>query len=285
MADAAVLAGLLPGLHASRWNLAETLKSGARLTRSTRLRGAFTIAQVAIALTLLAAAALVGRSFLNVLRLDLGFDAANVVTVDIAVPGAEPERHNALVAELLRRVRAMPGVAAAAGVFQRPLQFEGIGTDGMITIEGQSTDPADKAWEQNPRTNHQTVTTDYFRTMRMRVVRGRAFAETDTQRSAPVVMLSEGLARRLWPGGDALGKRVLVPGTQNDAQGRPIWFTVVAVAVQRGDAGNPRRNRGRAGRARALRDHQSVGGRAPAGDRGSCRARLYAPRARRAGLL
>ena len=139
-AAAAVLAGLVPGLHASRWNVADVLKSGGvRLTRSRRLRRGFVVAQVAIALALLVGAGLVGRSFANLQRLDLGFDPANVLTLDVTIPDATADRHNAFYTTLLERVRAMPGVRAVGAVFQRPLEHAGIGTDATLVIEGQST--------------------------------------------------------------------------------------------------------------------------------------------------
>lgn len=228
-AVAAVLAGLAPGLHASRWNVVDVLKSGnARLTRSRRLRRGFVAGQIAIALSLLVGAGLVGRSFANLLNLDLGFDPTNVVTLDVEIPDAAAERQNAFHASLLERVRAMPGVSAAGAIYQRPLEHAGIGTDATIVIEGQSTNLADRPWEQNPRTNYQTVTPDYFRTTGIRVLRGRDFAETDTGMPR-VYIVSERLAHRLWPGQDPIGKRLAGPGTALDAQGQPVWSTLVGV--------------------------------------------------------
>ena len=77
--------------------------------------------------------------------------------------------------------------------------------------------------------NYQTVTPDYFRTMGTRVLRGRAFAETDTPTAPPVAIVSESLARRLWPGQDAVGKHLLGPGPRRDARGELVWATVVGV--------------------------------------------------------
>ncbi len=135
-----------------------------RLTRSRRLRRGFVVAQIALALSLLVGAGLVGRSFANRLRLDLGFDPASVLTLDVEIPDANAERQNAFYTVLLERVRAIPGVSAAGAIYQRPLEHAGIGTDATIVIEGQSTNLADRPWEQNPRSNYQTVTPDYFRT-------------------------------------------------------------------------------------------------------------------------
>ena len=228
-AAAALLAGLAPGLHSARWNVSDVLRSGsARVTRSRNLRRAFVVGQIAVALSLLVGAGLVGRSFANLMRLDLGFEPSNVLTIDVELQDAPTERYVAFYAALLERVRALPGVAAAGAIYQRPLEHAGIGTDATVLIEGQSTKLADVAWEQNPRTNYETVTPGYFSSVGMRVVRGRDFAETDTG-NPPVYIVSERLARRLWPGEDPIGKRLAGPGTAQDARGEPIWSTLVGV--------------------------------------------------------
>ena len=93
-----MIAGIAPSLHASRWNLAEVLgKGSSRLTRDRRLRRAFVVAQIGIALTLLAGTGLIAHSFVNVLRVELGFDATNVLTLDVTLPGASPQRRNAFI--------------------------------------------------------------------------------------------------------------------------------------------------------------------------------------------
>ena len=226
-----VLVGLGPGLQTSRWNLADVLGSGgARLARSHGLRRGFVVVQIGLAVVLLVCAGLVGRSFVNLLRLDIGFDPAGVLTLDVTVPDAPADRHNAFYTTLLARVRAMPGVEAAGAIFLRPLEHTGIGTDATILIEGQRTDPQFRDWEQNPLVNYESVTPEYFRAIGMRVVRGRAFTDADTDRTPPVAIVSEGLARRLWPGQDPIGRRIAPPNAPLDAQGRPQWSTVVGVA-------------------------------------------------------
>jgi len=125
-----LLVGLGPGLQASRWTLGTVLnQDGARLARSNRLRHAFVVAQVGLALVLLVSAGLVGRSFANLLRLDIGFDPVNVLTLDVSVPDATSVRHNQFYTALLARLTAMPGVESAGAVFQRPLEHAGIGMD------------------------------------------------------------------------------------------------------------------------------------------------------------
>jgi predicted permease len=226
----ALLVGLGPGVHASRWNLTTVLTSGSsRLARSHRLRRVFVIVQVGLALVLLVCAGLVGRSFVNLLRLDVGFDPVHVLTLDVTVPDAPADRHNRFYTALLPRVRAMPNVEAAGGVFLRPLEHTGIGTDGTILIEGQRTELQFKDWELNPLVNLESVTPGYFQAIGIRVVRGRTFVESDTDRGPFAAIVSERLARRLWPGQDPIGRRILPPGAPIDGQGQQQWFTVVGV--------------------------------------------------------
>ena len=82
---------------------------------------------------------LASRSFLNVLRIELGFNPANVLTLDVTAGEMPAERHAAFYSALLARIRAMPGVTSAGAVYQRPLEHAGIGMDGTVLIEGQRT--------------------------------------------------------------------------------------------------------------------------------------------------
>jgi predicted permease len=223
----ALLVGLGPGLQSSWRSLTEALNSsGARVARTHRLRGAFVVVQVGLAVVLLVCAGLVGKSFLNLLRIDIGFNPVNVLTVDVSIPRAPVERHQAFYTELLTRVRALPGVEAAGAVYQRPLEFAGIGMDSGYVIEGQRQFIDS---EKNPRANLESVTPGYFRAIGTVLVQGRDFTEADTLPAPRVAIVSEGLARRLWPGQDPIGKRMLPPGQGPDGKGQPRWATVVGV--------------------------------------------------------
>ena len=224
----AFLVGIGPGLHAARWRVIDDLACGSpRLVRPHRLRSAFVVAQVGLALVLLVSGGLVGRSFINLLRVDLGFEPLDVLTLDITVSDA-PDRHNRFYTALLDRVRSMPDVAAAGAIFLRPLEHTGIGSDVLIITEGQRAEVA-RDWERNPGVNFESVTPGYFQAMGLRVLRGRDFTDADTDRAPLVALASAGLARRLWPGQNPIGRRILPSGPPTDAQGLPQWSTVVGV--------------------------------------------------------
>lgn len=223
----ALFVGLGPGLQASWRGLTEILNSnGSRVVRTHRLRRVFVVVQVGLAIVLLVCAGLVGKSFLNLLRIDVGFAPANVLTLDVSIPRATVERHQAFYSALLTSVRALPAVQAAGAVYQRPLEYAGIGMDAGFVIEGQRQF-VDSA--KNPRVNLESITTDYFRAIGTTVVRGRAFSDTDTLPAPRVAILSQGLANQLWPGQDPIGKRMLPPGQGPDGTGQPRWATVVGV--------------------------------------------------------
>src|SRR4029453_1668240 len=188
----ATFVGLAPGVQAARLDLLPMINGGgSRIVRSHHLRRAFVITQVALALVLLACAGLVGRSFVNLLRIDVGFNPSHVLTLDVTLPDASPGRHNAFYHELLARVRAMPGVEAAGAAFLRPLEYSGIGQDAPLLIEGQRTDVNVRDWEQNPLVNLESAPPEYFRAIGIPIVRGRSIAETDTARRPPFRLVSQ----------------------------------------------------------------------------------------------
>jgi len=222
----ALLVGLEPGVHASRWTLTHVLNGGARIVKSHRMRRGFVVLQVGLAIVLLVCAGLAGRSLTNLLRVDVGFDPTNVLTLDITLPGAPTERSNALYTALLPRVRALPGVEAAGAIFQRPLEHAGIGMDSTFVVEGQPTDVQLRAFEKNPIVNLETATPGYFHAIGMSVLMGRPFADADVMSAPRVAVIGDRLARRLWPGQDPIGKRILPPGQPGHGS-TPPWATVV----------------------------------------------------------
>jgi putative ABC transport system permease protein len=225
----AFAAGLVPALLASKTSLMEVLAEGARsagaATRQARARAVLVGTEAAVALVLLAGAGLLTRTFQNLRHLELGFDPHNVLTAEMARPRGKyekPEERRQLYRTLVERLDAIAGVEASAVVSQRPLMGPE-GWDWPFLLEGQSAAEG----ERNPALNLQMATPGFFRAMRMPVRRGRAFDERDTPGGPPVVVISEALARRAWPGQDPIGKRIQVP--MPSVPYTPTWMTVVGV--------------------------------------------------------
>jgi predicted permease len=227
-AAATVISTLAPLLHSRPHTPARDLSEMAHSTegrRSTRARGMLLIMQVALATVLMTAAGLILRSYVNVRQIELGFDPANVVTLEIDSQRPTPE-HNEWMRELLARVGSQPEIQSAGAVHLRPLVLGAIGTDATIVLEGQPN--TRQSARMNPGINYQSATPGYFAAMRIRLQQGRLFDERDHARSPAVVLVSESAARRLWPNQDPVGRRLSLPSI---SQGEPAvsWRTVVGV--------------------------------------------------------
>ncbi len=205
--------GLAPALLSSRTNFNSALKEGGRdssgTSRGARVRSALVVSEVALALMLLVGAALLIRSFVNLQRVDPGFNAKDVVRVDVTLPRtrySDRNRPAAFYKQLLDRVAALPGVESAGAVSNLPLG--GGGTDSDFGIEGRP--PAEP--EHNSVAWYSSVTPDYFRAMSIRLLRGREFAEADNADAPKTVLISETMARRYFPDEDPVGKRLVFGG-------------------------------------------------------------------------
>jgi predicted permease len=198
------LFGLVPAVHASRLNLSDALKEGgskATATRtSTRLRSGLVVAEVALSVVLLVAAGLLVRSLQALEKVDLGFTTDRVLA---AYMEHGPEGRGAFFADVLDRLRAVPGVEAAAGVAYLGMGWETRAL-GDVFIEGQ---PEEQAGERLQAEMH-GVTEDYFKTLEIPVLAGRDFARTDTPESPRVAIINETLARIAFPGQSPLGQRI-----------------------------------------------------------------------------
>ena len=195
----------------------------------TRMGGALVIAEVAIAVIVLVAAGLVGRSFVKLRQAPLGFVSDRLLTVRITPKGERYEdsvRVSAFYQELLQRVRNQPGVESAGAVTIRPL-WSTVGYDWSFTVEGQSEQDS----LRNPLVNLMAVSADYFHTMGIPLRDGRLFTDRDAQGQPGVVVIGESLAGRIWPGQNAIGKRLMIP--MGDSPYHKAWLTVVGVV---GDA-------------------------------------------------
>ncbi|MGH9768589.1 MAG: ABC transporter permease, partial [Blastocatellia bacterium] len=200
--------GLVPALQSSRPALNETLKEGGpgmAGLRSHRLRGALMVAEIAIALTLLAGGGLLIRSLWRLQQVNPGFDPESLLTMQLALPRArypEDEQRAQFFERVLERVAALPGVKSAAVISQAP--FVSPNSASSFKIAGRPPLPKGQTLD----TNRRTVSADYFRTMGMRPARGRAFDRRDTAQAPRVVIINEAMARKFWPGEDPLGQRI-----------------------------------------------------------------------------
>jgi predicted permease len=218
--------GLAPAIHGSHLNLNDTLKESGRdsagVARGHRARGLLVIGEVAISFVLLIGAGLLISSFLHLRKLDPGFRADHLLTmkVDLSeVKYPDRDRRAAFFDEVIRQVRALPGVQSAAVANNLPLTYNG---DSMtISIEGLADPPPG----QQPDVIYRVIGPGYFATMGIQIVGGRDFTDQDKGDSRDVVVISEKTARHFWPGDDPIGKR-LKPGSS--ASNSP-WREVIGV--------------------------------------------------------
>jgi putative ABC transport system permease protein len=219
-----IVFGLAPALQVSKPNLNDSLKEGSRQTsgNSHRLRSSLVVLEVALSLMLLVGAGLLGRSFLSLLKTDPGFNPDNVITMNLVLPVAkykdEPQRA-AFFQDLVQRVKANPGVESAALVSHLPLG--GSNASDSYLVEGMPEPAPGQEYDGRYR----VATPDYFRTMGISLVRGRSFTDQDKAGTTPVVVVNETLARKHWPGEDAIGKRIRFYGPLE----RAPWLEIVGV--------------------------------------------------------
>lgn len=224
---AAVLAGLVPALAASRIDLSAQLCAGGRGgtgPATARGRRALVAAQVALAVTVVAAAGLLARSLQRLQTVDMGLAADRLVLAELDVPRAsyaEPARRRWLHSEVVERVAAVQGIEAVTVLNVLPFA----GANGWdlprFTADGQSADQV----AQNPSLNLEAVGLTYFSTLGVAIVRGRGFTDSDRDGAPPVAIVSEALAAATWPGQDAIGKRLKFGGLDENSE----WLTVVGV--------------------------------------------------------
>jgi predicted permease len=203
-----VFFGLVPALAATSTSLTPALKNeGITIGRSRhRLRNAFVVAQASASLVLMISAGLLVRSLGKALDVAPGFDAHNAVAMsfDASAQGYSRDAQETFRRRLLADVRGLPGIESAALVNVLPLSSRRSAT--QVIREGAASD------DEQVTVRNAAVTDGYFETMRVPLARGRAFASTDVRTGPPVAIVNETLARRLWPGQDAIGKRLRVPG-------------------------------------------------------------------------
>ena len=206
-----VLRGRLDGRERSE----EGLRRGTR-----QVHAGLIAAQVTLAVMLVCGATLLIRSVERIRAIDTGFDANNVVSIDVIREAGAPGTDAEFVRQVLERVEATPGVLSAT--FTNRLPVRDRGWQGSILIEGRD----DLAGAQRPNALYRTGTPDYFKTLGITVKSGRAFTEADRSDGQLVALVSESFARRIWPNESPLGRRVSLGGPT-----APRW-TIVGVAEE-----------------------------------------------------
>jgi putative ABC transport system permease protein len=212
--------GLAPAWRGSRSEISESLQQGGRGASigTARLGAALTIAEVALSMLLLVGAGLLIRSFTHLLDVNPGFNPRGVLAVQLTLPASRyPEaRTRQFYRQLLERLGSLPGVQSAGAARSLPVLGSGW-TSGYVVRDQPSPDAADR-----PSASFNPVSGDYFRTMQIRLLEGRAFTDRDGEDAPLVVVVTRALARLHWRDGTAVGRQVSQGG---DAP----WRTVVGV--------------------------------------------------------
>jgi predicted permease len=216
------LAGILPAWRLTHANPNEALKQGGRADAdagSPALRNSLVVAEVALALVLMFGAGLLVRSLGRLRQVDPGFNPKNVLQAQVSLPDARyasEEARRAFYARVLERVRALPGVTSAAAMNTLPLTDSG--STQPIALEGRSA----AALSEQPEVAVRVFTPATLRTLGIALKSGRDFTEADTEKSPPAILVSEAMARKFWPGEDAVGKRLTLtfyPGVVREVVG------------------------------------------------------------------
>jgi putative ABC transport system permease protein len=203
---AGLVLGVVPALRSAAAAPYETLKSASRGSTEgrggMRVRNTLVALEVGLSAMLLVTAGLLTASFIRVMTVDKGFDVDRVLAVDVSLPAARYQENSARAGFFKRAMdaaSALPGAQNVSLVSALPLAGE-----VWIDVVGTEHDP--RPFLERPSTNVRFISPSYFKTLRVPMKEGRDFEETD--RGRPVVIISAGLAQKLWPGQDALGRKL-----------------------------------------------------------------------------
>jgi putative ABC transport system permease protein len=229
-----IAVGLVPALRSVMVDPIVSIRNdngaASSLMKRSRLRSALVVTQIAVSLVSLVCAGLFIRNLVEQKRVNLGFDPerALLVSLELFPNGYDEKRGAEFYRHISERVSALPGVESVTLSDNVPPTVFG-GTIWTLEIEGYLPRA-----QENMGIEYEIVASRYFKTMRIPLVEGREFSETDQAQSAPVAIVNETMARRYWPGQNALGKRLRGGG------GGP-WSTVIGVArdVKNIDAREP----------------------------------------------
>jgi predicted permease len=236
---AGLLSGLAPALQAARSNLNAPLKEGSNRSvgsvGSRWVRRVLVVSEVALALVLISAASLLVHSFVNLMEKAPGFESSGVLTMKLSLP---PARYNSTGSierfghQVVERLEALPGVQGAT--LMSSLPFEG-GPDLTFTIVGRPTGGDDG--QGGFDADYHGITADYFKTLRIPLLRGRVFSDADRVGAPLVALVNAETARRAWPNQDPIGQHIIVGAVgTGDLSDRGIR-TIVGVVASTHDQG------------------------------------------------
>jgi putative ABC transport system permease protein len=216
--------GLVPAVRAWRGDAADSLRDEGRTSaqgQSRFARRALVVTEVALAVVMLSGAGLLVRSLIKLQSIDLGFDPSRVLSVRVTLPSAKYNDTTAdeYYRQLLGRAARIPGVASIAAVSYLPIS--GSDNSWSIMLDGRVL----QSISESPDARPENVTPEYFRAMRIRVLRGRVFTDQDRMGAPPVAVISEGMAKRLWPNVDPIGH------TLKMFNPTAPWVTIVGVVA------------------------------------------------------
>jgi putative ABC transport system permease protein len=237
---AAFIFGLLPALTTTKISLFEELKETATSTSSgrsrNRLRHALIVGQLAIAMPLLVLCGMITKHLVSLKMLDLGYNTENIISMDVRLPEyryQNPQQGQEFYRRAIEAVNALPGIESAGGGYQLPV-FHFWGSRAPVAIEGRF----DENKDFQIKWIYRVVTSDFFQTLEVPLIRGRYFTLTDHSKAQPVAIINQRLAQKYWPDEDPLGKLLTL-----DPKGVEIkWVTIVGVVGDTGryfDGGPP----------------------------------------------
>src|SRR5689334_11469522 len=213
--------GLAPALHSAKGALTSGIREGGRgsgySTKTGRLRDVLIVSEVAFALILMVGAGLLLRTLRDLLQENPGFNPTQVVTANIQLPNPnDPNtdpyhdilRRATFARELLRRMKAIPGVELAAITSALPTTNSNPNAVGGLPTEGFAIEDRPVESSQDLRAERIRISPDYFNVLQATLLRGRSFTEGDEDGKQPVAIIDESTARKYWPTRDPLGRRV-----------------------------------------------------------------------------
>ena len=225
----AVLFSVLPALKASRPDINEVLKAGAKTATSSGSsqfwRDALVVAEVALGLVLLIGAGLMMRSLASLTNIHPGFDPNNVLTARITLSGPaydDSQARKRYVSQTIEQLKALPGVESAA--FVAPMPFSGAEIGGDFRFDGNATPEGG----QEPSANVRNISPDYFQAVRIPLLRGRYFSEQDQRGNVGAAIVNETFVKRYFANEDPIGKRINELGV-NQNPGDPKQYEIVGV--------------------------------------------------------